>query len=188
MKYRLKRIFLWISRCAYSRGFGVQSPSAYHFIRYIINEHYPYYAYDELLKSYPGINKEVRKLAKLYFRIANFAQADNWLIKVKNSAIYQKYICAGCNKTKFLDNISGLSSFEVALVDIALSKDDLNNLLSISMDTSILIVEGIHNNAASLKKWNYIVAHNKVTVCYDVYYCGIVFFDKRIKCTYKVNF
>ena len=41
---------VWLSRINHCRGFGVQSPSAYAFIRYVVNEHYPYYAYEDLRK------------------------------------------------------------------------------------------------------------------------------------------
>ena len=47
MHYYLSTWWRWLCRCKYCRGFGVQSPSAYSFIRYVINEHYPYYAYSE---------------------------------------------------------------------------------------------------------------------------------------------
>ena len=46
--YHLKRWSIWLRRAKYSRGFGVQSPSAYQFIRYVLTEHYPYYAYQPL--------------------------------------------------------------------------------------------------------------------------------------------
>ena len=48
MHYYLSTWWRWLRRCGCNRGFGVQSPSAYAFIRYVINEHYPYYAYQEL--------------------------------------------------------------------------------------------------------------------------------------------
>ena len=47
----IKRYIIWLRRMSYSRGFGVQSPSAYRFIRYVISEHYPYYAYADLRKK-----------------------------------------------------------------------------------------------------------------------------------------
>ena len=43
MNYKVQRYLHWLRRIKYCRGFGVQSPSAYRFIRYVINEHYPYY-------------------------------------------------------------------------------------------------------------------------------------------------
>ena len=64
--YYIKVIFRWIRRIAYCRGFGVQSPSAYSFIRYVINEHYPYYAFDELNEKHKVAGKLACKLGRLY--------------------------------------------------------------------------------------------------------------------------
>ena len=61
---------IWIYRWRHCRGFGVQSPSDYSFIRYVINEHYPYYAYDELYDQL-NVDKLKKKKADLLFRIAN---------------------------------------------------------------------------------------------------------------------
>ena len=46
ISYYIQSISRWLLRCRYSRGFGIQSPSAYSFERYVVNEHDPYYAYD----------------------------------------------------------------------------------------------------------------------------------------------
>ena len=40
MRYWIKTWWILLKRAGMTRGFGVQSPSAYSFIRYIINEHY----------------------------------------------------------------------------------------------------------------------------------------------------
>ena len=71
--YNKKGIYplLWLRRIRHSRGFGVQSPTAYSFIRYVINEHYPYYAYSELAEQFPSTGWCERKLFRLYLRIAS---------------------------------------------------------------------------------------------------------------------
>ncbi len=62
MHYYLNTWWRWLRRCGYCRGFGVQSPSAYSFIRYVINEHYPYYAYQELQEQFPQLNRREHKV------------------------------------------------------------------------------------------------------------------------------
>ena len=74
MLYFLKSSWIWLKRCTHCRGFGVQSPSAYRFIRYVINEHYPYYAYEELKEHMNMLSKHQHKLGRLFFRLANFWQ------------------------------------------------------------------------------------------------------------------
>ena len=60
-----------MSRAKYCRGFGIQSPWAYRFVRYVVNEHYPYYAYDDLRPLFPHLSKRERRVCELYLRIAN---------------------------------------------------------------------------------------------------------------------
>lgn len=76
MLSRLRRGVLWMSRAKYCRGFGIQSPWAYRFVRYVVNEHYPYYAYDDLRPLFPHLSKRERRVCELYLRIANHQQAD----------------------------------------------------------------------------------------------------------------
>ena len=66
----LKRYFIWFSRIHQCRGFGIQSPTDYSFVRYVINEHWPYYAYDQL----DWDDWLTSKLGRLYFRLANWKQ------------------------------------------------------------------------------------------------------------------
>ena len=72
-------VAVWLSRINHCRGFGVQSPSAYAFIRYVVNEHYPYYAYEDLRKQHADVSGVRLKLCRLYLRLANYAQAAQWL-------------------------------------------------------------------------------------------------------------
>lgn len=45
---QLTRIWVYLSRLHRSLGFGIQSPTDYAFVRYVINEHWQYYAYQQL--------------------------------------------------------------------------------------------------------------------------------------------
>ena len=97
---RVKRLCVWLMRIGYCRGFGIQSPSAYAFVRYVINEHYPYYAYNELKNENSNLSLRHRKLGKLYFRLSNYAQADSWISFRPVTNAYEQYIVRGCNKTR----------------------------------------------------------------------------------------
>ena len=68
---RLHHVLVWLSRIQYCRGFGIQSPTDYRFVRYVINEHWPYYAYEALGQNDDWLR---RKLGLLYFRLANERQ------------------------------------------------------------------------------------------------------------------
>ena len=72
---RIQQGLVWLSRIDKCRGFGIQSPTDYAFVRYVVNEHWPYYAY-ETLKANSWLE---RKLGRLYLRLANWRQPSAML-------------------------------------------------------------------------------------------------------------
>lgn len=171
--YLITTTAVWIRRIGHCRGFGIQSPSDYWFVRYIINEHWPYYSYETLGQD---DDKLTRKLGRLFFRIANWLQPE-----VIESKYYHEYFQAGCHKAKFgvSKELILLSPEESNLVKLEAiyNKVDVN---------SVLIVNEI-NHAQNI--WKEIVNDERTGVTFDLYYCGIVFFDKRRhKMNYIINF
>ena len=170
---QLKAASVWLRRIGHCRGFGIQSPSDYWLVRYVINEHWPYYQYETL-----GQNDDwlTRKLGRLFFRIANWRQPA-----VIESNAYREYLQAGCRKA-----VWGESS---ELVVLSLEGDWRSRLSyiynKVSAD-SVLIVTGL-SKARDI--WREIVNDEQAVLTFDLYYCGIVLFDKkRNKQNYIVNF
>lgn len=97
----LRRIIVWISRICHCRGFGVQSPNDYAFVRYVINEHYPYYAYSDLKKKYPDIDRECRRVCEFYLRIANHLQPAA-IANFHEEPCFESYLRAGCAAAEIL--------------------------------------------------------------------------------------
>lgn len=79
---QLKHWLVWLSRIHHSWGFGIQSPTDYAFVRYVVNEHWPYYAYENLLDD----DWMQQKLGRLYFRLANWRQPNRMIVDH-----YQRY-------------------------------------------------------------------------------------------------
>lgn len=195
MNYKVQRYLHWLRRIKYCRGFGVQSPSAYRFIRYVINEHYPYYAYDELRKELPRLDSLTRKRMELYFRVANFRQASLWLDFCERNVVIATYVAQGCHATQVrritdLQQITADDRIEVlricpsagceALLEAALQKTD---------DHTLFIIEDIGYNDTAKRMWQKLLESDLTSVSYDLYYLGIAFFDrKRYKANYVVNF
>lgn len=195
MNYKVQRFLHWLRRIKYCRGFGVQSPSAYRFIRYVINEHYPYYAYDELRKELPRLDSLTRKRMELYFRIANYRQASLWLDFCERNDVIATYVGRGCHATQVrritdLQQITADDRIEVlricpsagceALLEAALQKTD---------DHTLFIIEDIGYNNTAKRMWQKLLESDLTSVSYDLYYLGIAFFDrKRYKANYVVNF
>lgn len=195
MNYKVQRYLHWLRRIKYCRGFGVQSPSAYRFIRYVINEHYPYYAYDELRKELPRLDSLTRKRMELYFRVANYRQASLWLDFCERNDVIATYVGRGCHATQVrritdLQQITADDRIEVlcicpsagceALLEAALQKTD---------DHTLFIIEDIGYNDTAKRMWQKLLESDLTSVSYDLYYLGIAFFDrKRYKNNYIVNF
>ena len=168
----IKRMAARLSRVFRSRGFGVQSPSAYQFIRYVLNEHAPYYAYGDLRETVQCSARR-RRLLQLYLRLANYQQQKQLTILGRIASDAEQYIHAGCRNANF------------RIVD----KEDAALLLEGQSADAMLVVEDIAENEERSKLWNTLLADERTGVSYDLYDCGIIFFDlTKYKCCYKVNF
>ena len=170
---QIKRCLVWLSRIHRCRGFGIQSPTDYSFVRYVINEHWPYYAYEQLRSN----DWLIQKFGRLYFRLSNWRQPT-----VMIADEYQQYWQAGCNKTAFSTNINKV---ELARVTIE-ENEKWEELLAKCDQYSVIVVEGIWRD---WNRWQMIESDVRTSITYNLYYCGIVLFDKtRYKHNYIINF
>lgn len=195
MNYKVQRYLHWLRRIKYCRGFGVQSPSAYRFIRYVINEHYPYYAYDELRKELPCLDSLTRKRMELYFRIANYRQASLCLDYSRRDDTIAIYVGRGCNATRVRNiadsqqPVSGDKIEVLRICPIAGCESVLAAALKQADDHTLFIIEDIGYNDTAKRMWQKLLESDLTSVSYDLYYLGIAFFDrKRYKNNYIVNF
>lgn len=195
MNYKVQRYLHWLRRIKYCRGFGVQSPSAYRFIRYVINEHYPYYAYDELRKELPRLDSLTRKRMELYFRIANYRQASLWLDYSRRDDTIAIYVGRGCNATRVRNiadsqqPVSGDKIEVLRICPIAGCESVLAAALKQADDRTLFVIEDIGYNNTAKRMWQKLLESDLTSVSYDLYYLGIAFFDrKRYKANYVVNF
>lgn len=192
LKYRVKWIWNWIHRMGYSRGFGVQSPSAYSFIRYVLTEHYPYYAYDELKMRFKSFDHATKKKGRLYFRLANYAQASHWFDYHSAEQPYAAYVHEGCRKTVFqaIDGKTIPNAFRIARLSMTEDYQAVYEALcKVATDDSILILEGINDNKDTKTFWKRVQESQKATRTYDLFLCGIIVFDtSKHKHHYIVNF
>lgn len=192
MMLRLKMLLVWLLRIGHCRGFGVQSPSAYRFIRYVVSEHYPYYAYGAL-RGVPGVNVLERKLGLFFFRLSNHLQRARWQLALSSPAApyYIRCIRSGCEAAEVsLKAADGGESLRRVLLTEA--GDDragvLEDFLARVGTDDLLVVLGIHDDAAGRRQWRRLLADGRTGVAFDLYYCGIIFFDGRHRQHYIVNF
>lgn len=186
---------VWLMRCRHSRGFGVQSPWAYAFIRYVVNEHSPYYGYGELERRYARETAVRRKLGRLYFRMANHAQPRRWGCCTDGVDMMEDYVRGGCRRTEVVDCVQGYELERAASCDVLVMTLERNwgrifeAFANGAQAQSVLVVEDIHATAAARRAWRAMAEDGRSGVTFDLYYCGIVFFDPKMhKQHYVVNF
>lgn len=170
---QIKRLLIWLRRIHRCHGFGIQSPTDYSFVRYVVNEHWPYYAYDNLTDD----DWLVQKLGRLYFRLANWRRPKQML-----PDDYTKYWEAGCHSICFTTDIDWVELARLNIEDVSL----FESLLPKCDEQSVIVVEDIYDNRS---RWHDIEHDNRTGTTFDLYYCGIVFFDKnRYNHHYTINF
>ena len=202
MVYFIKRFIVWLRRARYSRGFGVQSPWAYRFIRYVVNEHYPYYKYEQLDEQVNGIDRRTRKLCKFYFRLANYQQPHVFIDCYPVSSCYKNYVNAGCQKVQYykvtkettveellqiFSNAGEYSIVRVSLIEnYRLLVDKVLDHLS---STCVLVIENIKRDKEVKAYWAELVSDTRTGISFDLYYCGVLFLNRNmVKQSCVVNF
>lgn len=174
---RVRHFFVWLSRISHCRGFGIQSPSDYHLVRCVINEHWPYYQYEQMGSEDGWLQ---RKLGCLYFRLSNWRQPQT-VVDADMLSCWQ----AGCRKAQVVATANGRIEL-MRLVVADGQAADVTALFDRVDDQSVIVVEGINRNR---QIWRTVIADERVRVSFNLYYCGILLFDKkRAKKNYVINF
>ncbi len=144
---------------------------------------------------YPNVPKDILKRGRLYFRISNYLQACGWHFADEPSPFFADYICAGCKGSKIYTlndvNVSN-DGFEshVLVTSANADLDSIHGCLGEDCDNGLLLImEDIHKDKNALDCWHAVQGDDRTGITFDLYTCGIVFFDhKRYKQHYKVNF
>lgn len=195
LRYWFKRSMVFVRRFTHSRGFGIQSPSAYRFDREVINAHHPYDAYADLKQAFPQQDRLTLKLARMYFRIAHAMQARQWALCTHRNDVYRAYVQAGCRMASLVDVDEVGEVDKVAESDVLVTtmEDDrwpmCEAFVSRAHERSILIVEGIYASKKAKMRWKELVNDERTGVAFNLYDCGIIFFDHtKSKQVYIINF
>ena len=183
----------WLRRCGCSRGFGVQSPSAYAFIRYVINEHDPYYAYQELQERLSWFDKRGHQTGRLLLRLANFWQPKICMV---NEHRFDEYLHAGCRKAmleemdeQFLTAVKDRKRMMVVNLERMGLNEVIENVLPLCDDQVMLVLLGNLYREKQGEEWHQLQESVHCGITYDLYSLGIIFFDKKkFKQHYRMNF
>ena len=195
-KQQILRGVVWLSRIHRCRGFGIQSPWAYRMVRYVINEHCPYYGYADMERALPHLDALTRKTAKLCFRLSNHLQPRLIADLGAQQKVYGAYFRAGCHRAAYKTGEAAMAAMtEADIIRISPVDDEfavslvVDAALSSAHEGSMVLLHDIHRHAGMRRCWQTIVEQTPGVVTFDLYYCGLVFFEKkRYKQNYIINF
>lgn len=184
---------VWMRRFRHRRGYGVHSPFAFNFIRGVVYEHTPYYAYATLARQHPWwmLWLRLRPVAccRLLFRLANYAEARTaWLVGVGDTEY--NYVRAAVTRAR-VERCSRCADVRAAdfVLVAAHAAAEAPAVVPLMPTHAMLVVEGIHDDATRLEAWRRIEADAHTGVTFDLWDYGIAFFDHRLtKQRYVVNF
>lgn len=184
-----------ILRWPRSYGFGVQSPFAYRFVRFVVNEKWPYYAYGALYDAEPIADKTMLKRCRLCLRLANHLQPKRWWMSLPEAATYATYVGAGCRKTEVIRDcarrmVSESAASQVLMMALTADWEELfDRFAAVATQHSVLLVTDIDATKESRRAWRRLVDDDRTGVSFDLLDCGIVFFDLKMhKRNYKINY
>lgn len=177
--------FVRLRRMPRTRGFGVQSPSAYRFLRDVVSSKGRYAVINMPLETRDASERSRLILFQFYARLARFTQAKRWFVSKRLvSDTLKAYVCAGCREAEVSSVLDDSGVYVVDITEAHIIEEILNQALA----SSILMIEGIHRSAIAQKKWQQIMADKRIGVCFDLYEAGVVCFDlKKFKTDYRVN-
>ncbi len=197
-----------INRYRHNKGFGVQSPKAFHFVTSVLKESLPYYAYSKINSIAAKCGGKASH-ARMLFRITNYARPRNIMMFAPESAAACAISAAARNVPSYMLNAT-VNDPEAAKmleergciklsgeISPLLEKEQEIGLLYIGRSFSyasvveeaikhttpetVIIVEKIHSTPEIKKWWQSIKEDPAVGVTFDLYSMGILFFDKKYK-------
>ena len=192
LSYYIQSLYRWFLRCKYSRGFGIQSPSAYSFVCDVVNCHTRYDEYVSLNEEMRNHSLSFRKQGRLLFRLTRYWQP---FYVVMGDYDYASYINEGYPDAliRMVDDyyFDEETQRSLVILDIDWLRDESirEEMLGNVTDQVLLVLFNIHSSSSNRQLWHTIFEDNRCGVSYDLYTCGIIFFDKsKYKQHFKINF
>ena len=191
MFLRIRMFLVWLRRIDKCQGFGVQSPSAYRFIRQVINCHTLYPAYS-VLEEAQKLNRVERKLGRLFYRLSCEVGQATWYMLPQTPCLPYYIRCV--EQANHLSDVGGARELQaegrrVLLVDGGTAQAAaVDAFMADAREGDLLVMLDIRAHRSNHSEWLRWAADRRCSVGFDLYYCGILFFDKRFKQTYVVNF
>lgn len=217
MMYFIKRPFIWLGRINRCRGFGIQSPWAYDMVTRVINNRSPREAYADMRSRHPDTGRAQRSVLELLLRLTAELKPPVIYSSGIYADTAADYMLAGCGNygtaAKTAGIPEGMTSFKISgdapapdngggmetggaktrwAAFVSQSENaplHTEYLCDNAPDGSLLVLNAAGGDRRMRRLWRKILADVPHTVTFDLYYCGIVYFDKkRFKENHIINF
>ncbi|MDY3821003.1 MAG: hypothetical protein SOZ86_06845 [Bacteroidaceae bacterium] len=175
------RCWRWLCRWRHRRGYGVHSPYAFHFITDVVYESSAYYAYAPLHRCLTAANWYAmrydtlcglsEKDIRLLFRLVNFCQPSCFLFHGASEVLVDMFRAAAPH-AEFLAYLPSEVPTRVFIYEDKAHRC-LSSLPSIFPFGSMMVVRGIHRNAAAETAWKTLKQRAEVTLTFDLGRFGI---------------
>lgn len=166
IRYMVERL----RRLGRSRGFGIQSPSAYSFVTDVLCQRLPYHPYKELVQQYPDIRGKQLKFCRLLFRLANYQQAEKTYIDASFSEAHRTYLQTGNRRSQFVSEPKGCALVVISAEEGHLLLKSIEKL----PDQAIIVLKNIYSKGLESDFWLKIKDLQKTSMTFDTYDYGIV--------------
>lgn len=180
-------MLIWLRRFNTTRGYGVQSPFVFNFLREVIGNKSAYYVYQDLASELNTLSTGEKKRAKLAFRLANFAQPSTILIS-EQATYLDVWLRSGCRRAKLITyrDIEDCLPTEGPTMLVSV---DAEHIPSDLPDGSLVFILNAPNLKEGRGAWNNLVAQPWATLTFDLHDSGLILVcPTRHKEHFAINF
>ncbi len=181
----------WINRLRHNRGYGVQSPAAFHFVMHVLREgRHRYYSY-QYIDNIAKRSKEYSPAhCRRLFRIANALHPQS-ILSIDNGKCVEQVLKTACNNAKY-SATQDIEHFTAQLMkeppaELLMIGDTphyakaLDKALPHAKAHTAIIIENIRSSAEKKAWWQHTINRKEVVVSMDLYNTGLLFFDPQYR-------
>lgn len=170
------------------KGYGVQSPFAYRFMREIVVAELPYQIYAELPEREGSGKKRREKEDRFLLRLSNMVQPELLVAVGEVDELTRRYVEAGCRKSVWGEAGKDKRALIVADCRNGSVREEMEERMEEAGEDSVVACVDIRDDGEARRLWRDVKGGTKVVQVFDLWSVGVVFFDKsrspQVYCAY----
>ena len=187
----IRLFYRWLAGVGHGYGFGIQSPFAYSFVREVIGERWPYYAYEDLAKVFPLVQGRQLKFCRLLLRLSNAVQPKEIFLDagLGDADAYAAYLSAGCRRSTLIKGEGLAIPVGCGLYVMRCEEKSVERLLSQVEGEALVVLTDIYESVRPSAAWHRVLSNEGASVVFDL--CHLVMFflhTRHHKSLYLLNF